>query len=412
MATADVSSLYTIISHSDGMHAVETFLGRDDQLAPPQRDFILLLLRFAMMHNYFWFGGSCYLQTRGVAMGAKFAPSMANLFMAKWEKDVVYADRWPELVYWGRYIDDILLLWDGDETSLTNYMHDLNQNTLGISLQFEMSKVAIHFLDLNIQICDNKFTTTTFFKETDRNGYISQGSCHHPSWLKAVPKSQFIRLRRNCTFKHDFLMQASDLKTKFVEKGYSGADLDKTINEVACLDRANMIKGTDRITKNNNIHEFSLVTTYSRQHYDIKKILRKHWAVLKNDKVLGPSLPERPQVIYRGVPPLRLQVAPNVLDAPNRVPFFQNSKGFFPCHKCKVCRINGDKNRKICQFKSNSATKVYDIDTFITCTSKNVVYLLTCPCGLQYVGRTMRAMNVRIKEHIKNIKKGFPKHTV
>lgn len=98
-------------------------------------------------------------------------------------------------------------------------------------------------------------------------------------------------------------MQASDLKTKFVEKGYSGADLDKTINEVACLDRANMIKGTDRIAKNNNIHEFSLVTTYSRQHYDIKKILRKHRAVLKNDKVLGPSLPERPQVIYRGVPP-------------------------------------------------------------------------------------------------------------
>lgn len=128
--------------------------------------------------------------------------------------------------------------------------------------------------------------------------------------------------------------------------------------------------------------------------------------------MLGPSLPERPQVIYRGVPPLRLQVAPNVLDAPNRVPFFQNSKGFFPCRKCKVCRINGDKNRKICQFKSNSTTKVNDIDTFITCTSKNVVYLLTCPCGLQYVGRTMRAMNVRIKEHIKNIKKGFPKHMV
>lgn len=37
---------------------------------------------------------------------------------------------------------------------------------------------------------------------------------------------------------------------------------------------------------------------------------------------------------------------------------------------------------------------------------------MICPCGLQCVGRTMRAMNVRVKEHITNIKKGFPKHSV
>lgn len=50
---------------------------------PSQRDFILLLLDFAMGQNYFWFGGSYYLQIRGVAMGARFAPSMTNFFMAK-----------------------------------------------------------------------------------------------------------------------------------------------------------------------------------------------------------------------------------------------------------------------------------------------------------------------------------------
>lgn len=27
----------------------------------------------------------------GVAMGAKFAPIMANLFMAKWKDDIIYA---------------------------------------------------------------------------------------------------------------------------------------------------------------------------------------------------------------------------------------------------------------------------------------------------------------------------------
>lgn len=70
------------------------------------------------------------------------------------------------------------------------------------------------------------------------------------------------------------------------------------------------------------------------------------------------------------------------------------------------------KAKKICQFKSHTTVKVYDINTFITCTSKNVVYLLIFSCGLQYVDRTMSAMNVRFKEHLANIRKGFPKHTV
>lgn len=132
MATADVASLYTIISHLDGLEAVEQFLNRDAELIPAQRDFILDLLRYAMTHNYFWFGGVHYLQNRGVAMGAKFAPSMANLFMAKWEED-------------------------GDMTSLTTFMHQLNDNPLGIVLQFESSTGKINFLDLTIQVKDGAF---------------------------------------------------------------------------------------------------------------------------------------------------------------------------------------------------------------------------------------------------------------
>ncbi|XP_073468934.1 uncharacterized protein [Aquarana catesbeiana] len=37
-------------------------------------------------------------------MGAKFAPSLANLFMGKWEEDVIYANKRPELVLWASSI--------------------------------------------------------------------------------------------------------------------------------------------------------------------------------------------------------------------------------------------------------------------------------------------------------------------
>lgn len=54
-----------------------------------------------MSHDYFWFNGSYYLQGQGGVTGAKFAQSMANLFMANWEEDVIYGRQRTELIFWG-----------------------------------------------------------------------------------------------------------------------------------------------------------------------------------------------------------------------------------------------------------------------------------------------------------------------
>lgn len=86
--------------------------------------------------------------------------------------------------------------------------------------------------------------------------------------------------------------------------------------------------------------------------------------------------------------------------------------GIFPVVSVLYAYLNINKDRRIGQFKLLANSRTYDIDTFITCTSQNVVYLLICTCGLQYVGRTVRAINVRIKVHVANIKKGFPKHSL
>lgn len=105
----------------------------------------------------------------------------------------------------------------------------------------------------------------------------------------------------------------------------------------------------------------------------LKKIVSKHWNVLKNDRMLGTTLPERQNVVFHDVLSLRLQVAPNILDAPNRVSFFQKRKGYFPCRKCSVCSLKTIKNRRVEQFKLRATVNLYNIDTFITCTSLNVV---------------------------------------
>lgn len=44
--------------------------------------------------------------------------------------------------------------------------------------------------------------------------------------------------------------------------------------------------------------------------------------------------------------------------------------------------------------KSVVTGRSYRINCFITCSTKNVIYLLHCSCGLQYMGRTKRTLNV------------------
>ncbi|OCT78593.1 hypothetical protein XELAEV_18029680mg [Xenopus laevis] len=43
--------------------------------------------------------------------------------------------------------------------------------------------------------------------------------------------------------------------------------------------------------------------------------------------------------------------------------------------------------------------KEIKLNCFATCTPTFVVYVLKCPCGMLYVGKTIRPVNIRIKEH-------------
>ena len=77
-----------------------------------------------------------------------------------------------------------------------------------------------------------------------------------------------------------------------------------------------------------------------------------------------------------------------------------------------MCLLNKCQDRKISHFSSTSTGRTHEVKPFITCSSKGVVYLLQCPCGLQYVGRTKRELKIRLNEHIAKIRNGFPNHSV
>ena len=68
-------------------------------------------------------------QIKGTAMGTPMALSYANLFMGKFEKDMLTEyelqhNKKPAL--WLRFIDDIFMVWQGDEASLKTFLEFCN----------------------------------------------------------------------------------------------------------------------------------------------------------------------------------------------------------------------------------------------------------------------------------------------
>ncbi|OCT94668.1 hypothetical protein XELAEV_18012353mg [Xenopus laevis] len=74
--------------------------------------------------------------------------------------------------------------------------------------------------------------------------------------------------------------------------------------------------------------------------------------------------------------------------------FFENPRtGIFPCLTCGCCSsiIKGE--------SFNHPFKVVLLKVRATCLTKGAVYMLKCPCGKAYVGKTKREIRVRIGEH-------------
>lgn len=116
LASLDVQSLYTSIPHKGGLEALSYYLSsRPIGILPPS-DFLMTLTEMALTMNYFQYNGCFYLQTQGTAMGAAFVPNYANLYMGHWEEKFIHDTTNPflsKILLWRRYIDDILLVWDG-----------------------------------------------------------------------------------------------------------------------------------------------------------------------------------------------------------------------------------------------------------------------------------------------------------
>lgn len=85
---------------------------------------------------------------------------------------------------------------------------------------------------------------------------------------------------------------------------------------------------------------------------------------------------------------------------PSQPVFAPIADGNRRCGTCAQCSHTYRCNT----FKHPHSGKSIPIKGVISCHTKSVIYLITCPCGLSYVGKTSRELKTRIAEHHSTIR--------
>ena len=110
-------SLYINIPNLEAIIAILEFLREHrPDCWNPKNDSLIELLKLVLELNNFQFNNENFIQVGGTAMGTRVAPSLANIFMARFEEEHLPAYRLEPLVF-KRYIDDLLFYLNMAKTS-------------------------------------------------------------------------------------------------------------------------------------------------------------------------------------------------------------------------------------------------------------------------------------------------------
>lgn len=187
--TLDISSLYTNINLQQLINLIKTHNPEFEGLVTYIND-----------HNYFQYDGKTFKQKDGIAMGTNAAPEIANYYLLHLLDPRIISNSKVKL--YKRFLDDLLLFWNGTQDEFLTFYAQLNQLIPGITFTHQISSESNEFLDLRIAISSfgnskPKLSFSTHQKALNKYAYISPKSCHPVHTLKGFIYGELQRYSTN-----------------------------------------------------------------------------------------------------------------------------------------------------------------------------------------------------------------------
>ena len=315
--SADVCSLYPnipneeAIRHSTNLysskyHILLYLASKNNLLKPPSPLIFKKLLTLILEKNYFHFQESRFFrQRKGTAMGCSMSVFIANAFMYSRTRRLVDKTTRPaELIYFGRYIDDIIGVWTGPVDGIETIFSDYDVIDESIRLTYVIGGQTLEALDLLIFISECKIGTRLFRKPTAGDQFVHWDSLHPFSLKSSIPYAQLLRIKRNCSHPDDFEREAARLLSCFRDRGYPERILQRAYQRASEIDRASLLTRKPSVSLDDALtavfdydcHTDSRLRKLCHQFYSD---LLSQPAIADRSEVLGPILPPRIRVATR-----------------------------------------------------------------------------------------------------------------
>ncbi len=286
-------------------------------------------------------------------------------------------------------------------TEMLTFLNYLNSRTEHVNFTMECDPVSIRFLDVSVYICDGKLHTDLYRKPTDRNTILRGDSFHPRPLIKSLPISQFKRVRRVCSTAESYSQQSTDLTKRFLNRGYRKEWIDNAKKKVNETSQIQCLR-----TKHNNKTQFSnapiCTIKYSALGAEFRRVLNKHWHIISSDPKLSGVFKNDPKLVFKRQNNLRDLLVKSEFPSRKKQGIPTLPSGNYRCGNCVQCAFT----HKCNSFSHPRTGRNISIRGTITCASTHVIYLIRCPCGLAYVGKTSRQLRTRISEHRSNIRTG------
>ena len=238
----------------------------------------------------------------------------------------------------------------------------------------------------------NNLKTTLYSKLTDSHLYLNHTSNHPKHVLKNLPKGQFIRIRRICSEKSVYFRNSKISSKFFLKPGYSEKAVQTAIDEVALIERKELLHERQRVSKE---AQTIIAADWHPLLSKIPIFLKQNFHIIENDPELGNIFKNRPMVAFRRTKTIRNYVVKNDMNKEKK------PVGAKKCGKCKFCRILSTKT----EITNQNKEITIKLACSGTCTSKGIIYAARCKThNCIYVGHTGEELQTRFSKHRYDIK--------
>jgi hypothetical protein len=278
--SADATSMYTNIDTPTGITAIRDFIETYRNQIPDNFPLSLFLevLELVMNNNIFTFSDTYWLQQTGTAISTPVACAYATVTFGQFENSVILHDFKHHLLYYKRYIYDIIGIWlppeNNDITPWISFKEKLNSwGQLQWKIK-EPSKRTI-FLDLELQIQNSSISIKTYQKDMNLYLYIPPMSAHSPSCFKGLITGEVRRywLENN---PNDYQTILCKFIERLVERGHTLENLTPMLKHVALqLDSTNLMMIRGKNSNNNALYIHKTFHPNGLQCRDIRQLYQK-----------------------------------------------------------------------------------------------------------------------------------------